>query len=333
MSPDWLESIREYRKYHDRIFWSPPDFHKEIDEYMIGQFEAKRVASTVLYNHLEGRPSVTLFHGNTGCGKTELWRILSNPHQGDFNMIYIFDASTLSAEGWSGTNKLSSLLRQVKPEHRSRAIYVFDEFDKLITPRYASGGGGWNTSLLLQEQLLKMCDHDVLYFGSDRDSSSFSVDCAGVSVVFLGAFTELRKQKQKKEQKQPIGFSASIQQNSAQAELTMQDLIEYGLMPELAGRIMRFVQMDDLSIQDYIQIGTNEIKRLEESYQKSIQYDPSILVMLARMAIHEGLGARFIKHKLRILLEDTTPYYDPSAEVIILRYEHEGAFPCHEPME
>mgnify|MGYP002625903209 CR=1 FL=1 len=322
MSPDiTLESIRAYRDYHDKLYWSPPDFHRDLDEHITGQDEAKRIASTVLYNHLEGRPSVTLFHGNTGCGKTELWRVL----QKDFHMIYIFDSSTMSAEGWSGSNKLSSLLRQVKPEWRRNAILVFDEFDKLITPRYASGGGGWNTSLLLQEQLLKMCDHDILYFGAERESPAFSLNCEGVSVVFLGAFSSLKKQKA--EQKQAIGFSASIRQENTANALTIQDIIDFGLIPELAGRIMRIVQMDDLTIQDYIQIGTNEVKRLEEMYKKPIQCDPSILVMLARMAIKEGLGARFIKHKLRIMVEDTTQYYDPLADSITLTYQHEGALP------
>lgn len=326
MSPDMLQSIRDYREYHDKLYWSPPDFHRDLDEYMTGQYEAKRIASTLMYNHLEGRPSVVLFHGNTGCGKTELWRVL----QQDFHMIYIFDASTLTAEGWSGSNKLSSCFRQIKPEWRHKAIVVFDEIDKLLTPRYASGG--WNTSLLLQEQLLKMCDHDILYFGADRELPAFSVNCEGVSVVFLGAFSELRKQKHQNAQKHSIGFSADIQQKSTDDEITIQDIINYGMMPELAGRIMRVCHMDDLSIQDYIDIGASEIKKLEESYTKQINYDPSILVMLARMAINEGLGARFIKHKLRILLEDTTPYYDPQVEVLTLKYEHEGPLPCDESL-
>jgi len=64
MSPDiTLENIRAYREYHDKLYWSPPDFHRDLDKHITGQDEAKRIASTVLYNHLEGRPSVTLFHG------------------------------------------------------------------------------------------------------------------------------------------------------------------------------------------------------------------------------------------------------------------------------
>ena len=102
------------------------------------------------------------------------------------------------------------------------------------------------------------------------------------------------------------------------------------VLPELAGRIMRIVQMDDLTVQDYIQIGANEVRHLEEMYKKPIQYDPSILAMLARMAINEGLGARFIKHKLRIMIEDTTQYYDPSVEAIMLTYQHDGPLPCNE---
>lgn len=170
-----------------------------------------------------------------------------------------------------------------------------------------------------------MCDHDILYFGAERESPAFSLNCEGVSVVFLGAFSSLKKQKA--EQKQAIGFSASIRQENTANALTIQDIIDFGLIPELAGRIMRIVQMDDLTIQDYIQIGTNEVKRLEEMYKKPIQCDPSILVMLARMAIKEGLGARFIKHKLRIMVEDTTQYYDPLADSITLTYQHEGALP------
>ena len=68
-------------------------------------------------------------------------------------------------------------------------------------------------------------------------------------------------------------------------------------------------------------------------YKKPIQCDNSILVMLARMAIKEGLGARFIKHKLRIMIEDTTQYYDPLADFIKLTYQHGETLPCDEPME
>ena len=165
-------SVRDYKraiadgKLDD---WSPKDIERWLHSDVggiVGQDAACRAAAMIVYNHFERRPSVSLFIGPTGCGKTEIWRALRREYSAD--NVHIIDASTLTAEGWRGSNKISSIFRSIRPDRRGRCILVLDEFDKVLEPQY--GANNTNYSDLIQNQLLRLCDHDTLFFGAGDDA-------------------------------------------------------------------------------------------------------------------------------------------------------------------
>ena len=315
-------SVRDYKRAiaDGKIDnWSPKDIeqwlHSDVGG-IVGQDAACRAAALIVYNHFERRPSVSLFAGPTGCGKTEIWRALRREYSAD--NVHIIDASTLTAEGWHGSNKISSIFRSIRPDRRGRCILVLDEFDKILEPQY--GAQGTNYSDLIQNQLLRLCDHDTLFFGAGDDSNSaLAVDCAGVSVVMLGAFSRLRERKANNQKH--IGFgSAPAPAGDIQAEeITIDDLIEYGMRAELAGRINRIVQMDPLSVQDLVRIGQDESNRLSLLLDRPVDIVPDALIMLARIALRKGLGARWLRSKIGEMVDDMI-YDDPDAPHYVIEY-------------
>lgn len=305
--------------------WTPKEIENLLHENygIVGQDAAVRAASLIVYNHFEDRPSVSLFCGPTGAGKTEIWRAIQHEY-GDCNIV-IQDASTLSAEGWKGGNKVSTIFKSIEPSRRKQVILVLDEADKLLEPQY--GSNGTNYSDLIQNQLLKLCDHDTLFFGDENGGKGFYVDCEHVSVVFLGAFSRLMELKS--EQSGSIGFGASIrcECNYGDSEITTEDLIEYGMRAELAGRINRIICMNPLNVDDLVRIGQHEIDRLSYTLHSNIDIQSEALIMLSRIALKKGLGARWLKSRIGLMLDDLI-YENPYSEEYFLRYESPDAGAC-----
>ena len=314
-------SIAEYRAMakNDMYDWSP----KEIEEWIhtsggiIGQDEAVKAAAMIIYNHYEGRPSVSLFIGPTGSGKTEIWRTLQREY-GAQNIV-IVDASTLTAEGWKG-NKLSTVFRSMGSDaRRNRMILVLDEADKIIEP--VLGGNGTNYSEIVQNQLLRMCDHDTLFFGCDDGSGKpLRMDCTNVSVVLLGAFSKLYDQKA--DDRKRIGFAKGQSESTKPSvpEITIHDLIAFGMRRELAGRINRIVSLQPLTIKDMARIGQAECERLSVVLDRPVRISPDALLMIGRMAQRQGLGARWVKSRIGQMIDEMI-YEKPTAPEYVLEYE------------
>ncbi len=317
-------SIADYRAMAggEMYNWSPKEIESWIhtDGGIIGQDAAVKAAAITVYNHYEGRPSVSLFIGLTGSGKTEIWRTLQSDY-GAQNIV-IADASTLTAEGWKGGNKLSTIFRAMNSDaRRKRVILVLDEADKIIEPVY--GGSGTNYSEIVQNQLLRMCDHDTLFFGCDDGSGSgkpLIVDCTNVSVVMLGAFSKLYERKAA--DRKHIGFSFGQAENTQKTpiEITIEDLIAYGMRAELAGRINRIVCLDPLTIRDMARIGQAETERLSVVLGRPVKIPPDALIMIGRMALRKGLGARWVKSRIGQIIDEMI-YDDPTAPEYVVEYE------------
>ncbi|MCC8168854.1 MAG: AAA family ATPase [Oscillospiraceae bacterium] len=274
---------------------------------ILGLNEALKAAALLVHNHFKGRGSGNLFAAPSRSGKTHLWRMLQK--ESNDNTIVIHDASSLTAEGWKGNNKISTIFKDIPAERRGHIILVLDEFDKLLEPQH--GTNGTNYSDIVQNQLLKLCDHDTLFFGNERELG-FSVDASGISVVLLGAFQRLMEKKSQSSGSIGFGRPPYSDCDYDNSTITVEDLIDYGMREELAGRITRIICMDPLSSDDLVSIGLNEVKNLEGATGLMLQIEYAKLAELAIEAKEKGLGARWLKSTIGNMLDELI-YNDPHA--------------------
>ena len=295
----------------DPIYHEPDMAPKELEAFIhdhgiIGQDEAVKAAALICYRHFVLRnASVSLFCGPTGSGKTEIWRVLQ-----DFPQVYIFDASNLTNEGWKGSNKLSYHFRAMDPRCRENAILVFDEFDKMLEPKFS---GDMNVSETIQSELLRLFDHDILFFGADRnDERSLTVDCKNVSCVLLGAFDNLMKAKAKA----PVsmGFGGTPKKTTIgydTTDISYTDLRQFtSVRDEILGRLDRIVCLKELSVHDHIRILLNYVDNLSKKTGCNITIDLATLRDIAIKAVTMPFGARWAKARVSALLDEMV-YEDP----------------------
>ena len=293
------------------IYDEPNMAPKELETFIhdhgiIGQDEAVKAAALICYRHFVLRnASISLFCGPTGSGKTEIWRVLQ-----DFPQVYIFDASNLTNEGWKGSNKLSYHFRAMDPRCRENAILVFDEFDKMLEPKFS---GDMNVSETIQSELLRLFDHDILFFGADRnDERSLTVDCKNVSCVLLGAFDNLMKAKAKA----PVsmGFGGTPKKTTIgydTTDISYTDLRQFtSVRDEILGRLDRIVCLKELSIHDHIRILLNYVDNLSKKTGCNITIDLATLHGIASKAVTMPFGARWAKARVSALLDEMV-YEDP----------------------
>ncbi len=169
-----------------------------------------KAASMLLYNHLHGKKRNVLFAGPTGCGKTEIWRVLSQLYPN----IQVVDGTMLTMEGWSGAFKLRDIFANMSREQAESAIVVIDEFDKLCEPKYGSGGN--NYSAAMQNELLKMIEGNKVFFPEDKGKVAMEFDTSKISFVFCGSFETLITRK--REINSSIGFGKSIDKSDISVE-------------------------------------------------------------------------------------------------------------------
>ncbi len=291
--------------------WSPQTVYRCLDQEILGQEKAKRAVSVIFFNCLEGRRSTNLMIGSTGTGKTEIFRCLSKRYP---EHVVVVDASALSAEGWNGSNAthLSDVLRNNQGIGQQATLLVFDEFDKCIRPAY--GNRGTNYADLLQNNLLKMADGDVVEYG--EGSNFVRTDFFNVSIIFMGAFTDLKKKKDN-----PLGFSpdsGALPKKAEPAETDIEDFIQYGLKRELAGRIQRVIRMEDLSFETMMQIAKKTVSEMSYEYNRSIWIDIPSMEQMVRSALDSGLGARYIRSRMLERI-DAVQFEDPAAALYDLR--------------
>lgn len=285
--------------------WTPRDIHSYLNHFVIGQEAAKKAVSTFVYNCVEGRQSNIMLVGQSGSGKTELFRALQ---KGLKTQIHIFDATQITPSGYRGTS-LSSLLYGIQEQSETYSdVLVFDEVDKMISGDFGA---------LKAHELLKLLDHDVLQLQTDDGKHQFTFDASRTSIALIGAFTDLR---QKKAQKRPqLGFIQEEEPHSDSEEVTVNDLINYGVSSELCGRIQRVVTMDAPSHDTYVAIGKMTIKRISKEMQKQITVHPSVYENLAREAMAQKTGARYIRNQLNCLIDDEI-YNHPNSPAYIIGY-------------
>lgn len=315
-----LKSAMELRDNRHGKFTLEPFTPRQLTEWLhtkggiVRQDEAVKAAALIAYNHCMGRPSVSLFAGPSGSGKTEIWRALCRKFGTE--KIVIIDGSSLTAEGWKGNLKISSVFQNIAPENRNNLILVIDEMDKLLEPQITSGET--NYSYMIQNQLLKLFDHDKLIFPAEHEKDKPTiVDAAGISVVGLGAFENLLKFKSA--QTSSIGFGGQQRQqyDYSNTMITSEDLIASGMRRELCGRVNKVVALEPLTTETLIRIARNETAKLSAQMQCDVLVDNNTLAKLADEAIDKKLGARWINAQLRNMLDELI-FENPDAEKYLL---------------
>lgn len=320
---DILEQTAEELQYHvdvDLDGWTPADINQWLSESVIGQSAATKAVSTLVYNTWEGRPSTMMLIGPSGCGKTEIFRALQNEMK---NCIYVFDASQITPAGYRGTSLASMLYSTEQHKYDKRhLILVFDEIDKMLL----SGEFG----VLKAHELLKLLDQDILHLQTDDGKHQFTFDASCVSIVLVGAFTELRKQKA--QHKPRIGFLSEPKPAPPSSAITMEDLIRAGVSPEICGRIQTIINLNAPSVELYHQIACKTVERISKAMDKEITVNPDLLDKLASEAIQQPIGARYIRNQIKTLI-DNEIYYRPKSHAYVIGFDENETSAQYEELD
>ena len=337
LSPETLEAMENYvceqteemledlERRFDHIFYpdayddtkktapanSPRHIRDSIARQVIGQPEAVKAAALITYNHMAGRRTNAVFAGPSGCGKSEIWRYLSCKYPGLIRMV---DFSRFSAEGWLGSLHLRDIFEgiDISSIRKRGLIVVLDEADKILSER-AVGGGGTDHNALLQNDLLKMMDGDVIEFGEENKKNALTVDCSKVSVVMLGAFEKLLEGKS--QSAKHIGFgTAPRAADGGHKEISYEDLINGGMRREIAGRVNRIVALGPLSVDDYKSILMGPVLfDVQESFKRKVNIDSVAADALTGKAIESNLGVRWMRSQVTNAVDDAL-FDEPEAE-------------------
>ena len=280
---------------------SPKDIYDRLKEYIYGQENAVKAAAMLLYNHRLGRKRNLLFIGQTGCGKTEIWRACRQLEP----CIRIIDSTTITGEGWKGSFKVRNIFDGMSRQEAEQAIIVFDEFDKLCEPQITSGGS--NASLIVQNELLKLVE------GTTVDLGDYHVDTSKISFVFCGSFERLTKMKAQKGSERSIGFGAGFGKKAAhlvyEDVLQSSDLVKYAAVrQELAGRIDQIVQLSPMKAGDYQEILKDDqispLRKLERQYGVKLCLDRGTEQKLVQEAEETRMGVRYLHSRIQQMLDE-----------------------------
>ena len=238
-----------------------PMIQKDLQKYIIGQDDLIKHTATFIYYHMlrQAQPELSirplLIAGPSGSGKTEVWRIAKKLYS-SYLEIEIVDGSTITQEGWSGQRKLSSVLQSLN----KATILVIDEFDKLASPSYSKLRD--NVSHHIQAEFLKLLEGEYNTKGLRDEEDELKYDPSTVGIVMVGAFERVREEKEH-ENNHSLGFiQHKTEKYDEVVPIADEDLITFGVMPEIVGRISDKCTTKKLDSQQYLKIIRNQYSKV-----------------------------------------------------------------------